>query len=242
MRCRAERKRDRKVRAVAAYLQPDYLHGQMEIFWYIFRGIHFPATMVTFLLGYYCTRQLRNVAGETTASHWGREWLPSRHLVPEIVTGRDVNELGRTSINISTKPYVGKIYWGKPSEIPRGQRVGQHLRILSEDIHEEQYSAENALQQINFSKLRIEIIFWEIALKKGTETSGGTRIFPKLCSYICTTVRDHVDLYCSVLPTSRCDTRILAITPREVFPQSVLAYDVFTNVGNYCTTHTPHNG
>jgi hypothetical protein len=31
-----------RVRAVAAYLQPDYLHGQMEIFWYILRGIHFP--------------------------------------------------------------------------------------------------------------------------------------------------------------------------------------------------------
>ena len=32
----------RRVHAVAAYLQLDYLHGQKEIFWYILRGIHFP--------------------------------------------------------------------------------------------------------------------------------------------------------------------------------------------------------
>jgi len=51
--------------------------------------------------------------------------------------------------------------------------AAQHLRSLSEDINEEQHGAENALWWINFSKLRIEFIFWEIALKKATELSAG---------------------------------------------------------------------
>ena len=93
------------------------------------------------------------------------------------------------------------------------------------------------LISINFVlKLYFEKSHW----RKWQKHRWGT--FHKLCPYICATVRDHVDLYCLVLQSSRCDTWIPTITPVYVFPQSVLAYDIFTNADNYRTTHTSHNG
>ena len=48
-------------------------------------------------------------------------------------------------------------------------------------------------------------------------------------------------MHCSVLPTFGCDM-LIPPCPKQVFPQSGPAYNVFTNINSYSTTHTPRSG
>jgi hypothetical protein len=132
------------------------------------------------------------------------------------------------------------------------------LENHKEDIYKE-HGPEKTLQRIHWfyvSDLRSEILFWENALKKGTELSGWPRTFYKMCPFVlprafmsssrsglCCHERSRAaaDLHCSALPVSCCDTRILSLTERQVFQQSGLACRVFTNIHDCGTNRTSHN-
>jgi hypothetical protein len=105
---------------------------------------------------------------------------------------------------------------------------------------DKEHGPENVLWQINFREIRIEIAFWEIALKKATEISWGPRTFYKPCLFTHTT-EFQVDMHYSVLPTFASDT-LIPPCPKQVFPQSGPAYNVFTHINSCSTTHTPHSG
>jgi hypothetical protein len=134
-------------------------------------------------------------------------------------------------VNRAMKPYFEKGYWKKPlkpifCEILRKTSTRNMVR--------------ECLWQINFSEFRIDLSFWEIAVKKATEISWGPRTFYKPC-LLTHTKNLHVGVHCSVLPTFGCDT-LVPPCPKQVFPRSGPAYNVFMNINSYSTTHTPCSG
>ena len=105
-----------------------------------------------------------------------------------------------------------------------------------------EHGPENALSpwRIYFNELRIGIV-----LRNHTEKSHGNmgrteNILQAVSIY--TAVDVLVDLHCEVLPISCSDTRIPALAARQVFPQSKIAYNVFTNMNSRSTTRSPRIG
>jgi hypothetical protein len=126
---------------------------------------------------------------------------------------------------------------------PKCQEGWKRLKICK--IFQKTSTSKSTVLRTPYSELisvnfLLKLYFEKSHWRKRQKHRGGLRTFYKLCPYICTTVRDHVDLHCSVRQTSRWHANS-GYYP-EVFPQSVLAYDVFTNAENCSTTHTSHNG
>jgi len=104
-----------------------------------------------------------------------------------------------------------------------------------EDIDKE-HGPENVLWQINFSVLDTEIALWETAVEKATEIWGPRKFYKsRLFTH---TNNFQFDTHCSVLPTFGCDT-LIPPCPKQMFPQSGPAYNVFKNINSCSNTHTP---
>ena len=82
--------------------------------------------------------------------------------------------------------------------------------------------------------LILKLHFEKIAVDKATEMWGPSTFYkPRLFTH---TTNFHFDIHCSVLPTFSCDT-LIPPCPKQVFPQSGPAYNVFKNFDVLLTVH-----